>query len=48
MYKRGRSEKTLESPVKACGINLKIENGWEDLIRETTLLSNEVNEACFQ
>jgi len=25
-----------KTPAEACGIDLKIENGWEDLIKEAT------------
>jgi hypothetical protein len=35
------------TPAEACRINLKIENGWEDLIREATYDQNKLTRFTF-
>jgi len=39
-FLRFHSSMKGKTPAEACGIDLEIENGWEEMIREATLLPN--------
>jgi len=48
-YNLLRSHLSLKgrTPAEVCGANLKIENGWEDLIRETTYYQTKLTKFIF-